>query len=492
MNSLQKLIGDFKKHNNLKFKVGIGGLVLGSGSGIENAARFLRNMILTRLLAPEAFGMMAIVMAVNAMYEAFTEVGIRESVIQNPRGSEETFLNGAWWFSLIRSCSLYLVAFFVAPLIAHFYKNGNLILLIRFAFLNMLFSGAVSAGAYSSLKKLDYRRWTVIVSGGNICGIIFAIFLAFILRNVWALAIGFCAESLFRLVLSYILCPFMPRPVFHKQDLQDLFKFARGMFGLPLLTFISMRADTFTLGKLYSTSELGLYNMASNLAQMPSLMFSSLLGQTLLPAFSTMQQDTKKLSDTFMKTSSLILYSNLPLVLFCFFFGKPLLTLAYGFPYAAYSLPFGVIFLAFSIRTCQIPLVTVSFARGHPGLNRFAALIRALLAVALIYPASKLYGFLGASLLILAFWTIPFIVQIYQMRAIIAIDYSRLLHILKVSLFMTISFLGVFMILTKMLVTTNPFFEIGIGVSCCIISYVAWIAANFSLVKDGFNRLLTR
>jgi Membrane protein involved in the export of O-antigen and teichoic acid len=492
LNNLQKILNDIKKRNNLKFRVGLGGLILGSGSGIENAARFLRNMVLTRLLAPEAFGIMAIVMAVNAMYEAFTEVGIKESVIQNPRGSENTFLNGAWWFSLIRSGSLYLIAFFIAPFIAHFYKNGNLTLLIRFAFINMLFNGALSAGTYLSLKKLNYKKWTIISSGGNICGIIVAIVLAFLLRNVWALAIGFCAESLFRMVLSYILCPFLPRLVFHKQDLQDLFKFAKGMFGLPLLTFISMRADTFTLGKLYSTSELGLYNMASTLAQMPSLMFSNLLGQILLPAFSTMQNDTKRLSDTYMKTTSMILFLSLPLILFCFFFSKPLLTLVYGFRYAEYSLPFAFIFLAFSIRTCQNPLITVSFAKGLPGLNRFAALIRAFLAVVCIYPVSKYFGFLGASVLILAFWTIPFFIQLYQMRSKVIIDSSKLFNIGKISIFMIISFIIVYLILHKLFVMENLFIQLGLGIFCCIFSYGIFLAANFSYVKGNFYRFFPR
>jgi PST family polysaccharide transporter len=274
--------------------------------------------------------------------------------------------------------------------------------------------------------------------------------------------------------------------------LQDLFKFAKGMFGLPLLTFVSMRADTFTLGKLYSTSELGLYNMASSLAQMPSLMFSNLLGQILLPAFSTMQNDTKRLSDTYMKTTSMILFLSLPLILFCFFFSKPFLTLVYGGRYAAYSLPFAFIFLAFSIRTCQNPLITVSFAKGLPGLNRFAALIRALLAVGLIYPASKYFGFLGASALILGFWTIPFFIQLHQMRSIITIDSSKLFNISKILIFMIISFIIVYLLLHKLIVTENLFIQLSMGIFCCVISYGVLLTINYSYVKVNLDRFLSR
>jgi lipopolysaccharide exporter len=489
INKIQNFFSAFKKGNKLKFQVGLGGLILGTGTGIENITRFLRNILLTRILAPEAFGMMAIVMAVNAMYDAFTEVGIKESIIQNPHGSTRTYLNGAWWFSVIRSSALYAIAFFAAPFIAHFYKNEHLTSLIRVCFVNMLFSGALSAGAYLALKQLNYKKWTIIISGGNLCGIATAIIAALLLKNVWALAIGFCAEAFFRLILSYCLCPFLPRFVFNKQELNELFKFAKGMFGLPILTFVCMRIDTFTLGKLYSASELGLYNMASTLAQMPSLMLSNLISQILLPAFSKMQNDAQKFGSTFFKTFSLILYLNLPLLLFCFFFGKPLLTLVYGAQYSTYSLPFAFIFMSFSIRTCQIPLTTLFYAKGRPGLNRFAMAIGAMIAIACIYPASKYFGFLGASLIVLCIWTIPFCVQFYKMQDLVPIDYYQLRNIAKTLLFMTVSFIIGYFLLNKICITSNFMIQISIGVVCCLFSYCTLLASNYSYIKLNLKRI---
>ena len=105
----------------LKERAVRGGAWLGAGTGIEQGLRFLRNIILTRLLAPEAFGLMAIVLALNTAFESFTDVGIKQAIVQNPRGQTREYLNGAWWFSCIRAVVLYGLAFWSAPFLERFY-----------------------------------------------------------------------------------------------------------------------------------------------------------------------------------------------------------------------------------------------------------------------------------------------------------------------------------------------------------------------------------
>lgn len=92
----------------LKAKAARGGAWLAVASGLDQGFRFVRNMILTRLLAPEAFGLMAIVLAVNTFFESFSDVGIDTAVVQNPRSEERPYLNAAWWISFVRALGLYL------------------------------------------------------------------------------------------------------------------------------------------------------------------------------------------------------------------------------------------------------------------------------------------------------------------------------------------------------------------------------------------------
>src|SRR2546425_12554297 len=102
---------EFRAGGTLVPKALRGGAWLGVGSIAEQVLRFARNMLLTRLLAPEVFGLMAIVLAISSAAETLTEIGVREAIIQNPRGQEDHYVNSAWWLAFLRAVGLYLLVF---------------------------------------------------------------------------------------------------------------------------------------------------------------------------------------------------------------------------------------------------------------------------------------------------------------------------------------------------------------------------------------------
>src|SRR5271154_1508881 len=86
--SVREYIDRLVQGENLRAKTTRGAVLVGGASLAERVSRFARNMVLTRLLAPSAFGTMAIVMSSSAIVGTLTEVGLRAAVIQNPRGGE--------------------------------------------------------------------------------------------------------------------------------------------------------------------------------------------------------------------------------------------------------------------------------------------------------------------------------------------------------------------------------------------------------------------
>ena len=235
---------------SLKARVVRGSLWLGLGGSFEYGLRFLRNIILARLLTPEAFGVMAIILAVNAALESFTQLGVKEAIIQSPTGQDETYLNSAWWLSFIRSILLFSVAAMSVPVIITFYDVTQFKELFQVSFLSLLFNGALSVRAYSEQKKVAFKKWVIISSGGGAIGVLTAIVLTFWIQSVWALVIGFVFEAAARCFLSFLICPFLPRLQFRSEHTRALLKFSRGMFGLPLLFFVFTQADTVVIGKV--------------------------------------------------------------------------------------------------------------------------------------------------------------------------------------------------------------------------------------------------
>ena len=182
----------------LKAKAARGSLWLATGTGVDQALGLTRNMILTRLLAPEAFGLMAIIMAVNLFFESFTDVGIGTAILQNPRGEDPEYLNAAFWISLGRAAGLYALVLLSAPWVARFYHQPAMAGLMRVAFLQILFKGAISPRVAIASKKMDFKRLLAIYQGAGFCGVVASIAAAFALRGVWAIVIGIVVDCVVR------------------------------------------------------------------------------------------------------------------------------------------------------------------------------------------------------------------------------------------------------------------------------------------------------
>src|SRR5262249_20590787 len=275
--------------HSLKAKVFRGGVWMGAGSVSEQLTRFARNMVLTRLLAPEAFGTMAIVVSAGSVIHTVTEIGVKEAIIQNPRGTEDHYASAAWWLALGRALSIYATIFLLAPWLSGFYGNHELVPLLRVVALSVIFDGALSSKAYVAIKEMKFKKWAAINHGGGICGEIITVILSFFIRDVWALALGSVAENVMRWMLSFILCPYLPSLSWEGEAFRDLLRFSKGLFGLAFLNLIFARTDVFVLAKLFSPADLGLYVMAIYLVQTPTNFIMNLLGQTLLPTFSQIQ-----------------------------------------------------------------------------------------------------------------------------------------------------------------------------------------------------------
>ncbi|MBI5308189.1 MAG: oligosaccharide flippase family protein, partial [Planctomycetes bacterium] len=410
--ALEKL----NRGTSLRARMLRGGIFLGAGSGAEQGLRFLRNMIIARLLAPEAFGLLAIILAVNSAFESFTEVGIKEAIIQSPKGLERTYLNGAWWLSFARSSALFAVAYAAAPWIADLYGSRELLPMMRIVFLSIIFNGLISSKAYVALKEMNYRRWVVISNGGGICGIITAIALTFFIQNVWALIIGFAVEAASRCILSYIICPFRPGFDFERENLRSLFKYSRGMFGLPILFLVFTHTDIFVIAKLFPKEDLGLYSMALSLAQVPAMFISVLINPIMMPAFSEMGGQNERINNAVIKATSFLSLLGFPALLFAALYGRDVLTVIYGPRYAQVAVPFVILFAATLLRTCSAPIVTVYLAAGRPALHRLFMAARAFLMVVLIYPFIIWFGLAGAAIAGLAAMILAYVLQVMRLK----------------------------------------------------------------------------
>lgn len=422
----KNLINTLSTSTGLKGRIARGGIWLGVGSGTEHTLRLVRNIALTRILAPEAFGIMSIIIAINTLFVSFTEMGIMQAIVQNPKGDKDTYLNGAFWVSFGRGLLIYFVIFIIAPWLASFYESPEIALLLRISSLTLLLSSANNPKAFIALKNMNYKIWVIIQNSGGVLGPLTAIISGIFLKNVWALVLGILAEEFVRFIFSYLLVPYFPRFKFEKETFQSLLNFIKGMVGLPIITFLFNRADVFVLGKLISKSELGKYTIAYGLAQASSLLFSTFISPMLLPVFSSLQDDRAAFERIVLKFSFYISCIFLPLLTIASCASPHLLAFLYGKAYASVSVTFMILCACIAVLMIGEILMKTLYAIGKPQYSREISLVRLVIMIAIIYPFIIKFGLIGAAsarLLASVAWLFIFVLRMNKLLAFSAIKF---------------------------------------------------------------------
>ncbi|MHB8754120.1 MAG: oligosaccharide flippase family protein [Candidatus Acidiferrales bacterium] len=456
---------------NLKGQVFRGGAWLTSGSLVEQTFRFGRNMLLARLLAPEAFGTMAVVVSATSVLASLTEVGAREALIQNPRGCEEGHVGAAWWLALGRSVSIYAALFLFAPLISRFYGNGELTVLLRVAAIGLIFEGAISSKAYVAIKELRFQRWAAINHGGGIVGVAITVILSFFVRDVWALVIGYASENAARCALSYVLCPYRPPLGWDREAIRDLLKFSRGLFGLSILNLIFSRTDVLVLAKLYPPAELGLYVMAIYLAQTPTVFLIRITSGTLLPALSRIQSDHGRINRILLQVTSLTVLLGLPALVFLFFCGHSLLTLIYGVRYSAMAPALILASCVCLLNIANSQITSVFYAKGVPQLHRRSVALMSASMIILIYPFVKRFGIVGGQWACLVAIVIGYLSQIERVGKLTGLDLSKYgKHFLTAGA-ISLSVFAVCFATKSFALVERPLPNIALGIAGCLAAY---------------------
>jgi O-antigen/teichoic acid export membrane protein len=470
---IKTLVSQFTLKDGLRSKAVRGGAWLGGGSVAEQTIRLARNMLLARMLAPGAFGTMSIVVSLGSLVASFSDVGIGPAIIQNPRGGTAEYLNAAWWLGMARAIFMYGAVFVAAPSIAGFYGIADLTALLRVALLSLILDGMLSPRTKLVQKEMQFGRWAFVTNGGGICGVALTIGLSFVIRDVWALAIGYCCENGFRLVFSYIVCPGLPSFRWDKRAFKDLLNFSRGIFGLSFLNLLFARTDIFVLGKLFSPEALGIYALTVNLIQAPMGFLINMLSQILQPAFSHVQSDIERLNRIFSEATSWLVFLGLPVVTTIWLCGSSLLTVVYGHRYgdiaATEALGFaaGVAFL----NTLNAMITLVFYATGRPGLHRRAVAASSIIMVIVIYPACKYLGLPGGQVAALIAIAASYLLQLSRMKRITDLNLTGYGKAFIPAVLGSAGILVAGAAAHLLGLTVNPSANIAIAAGACLLAY---------------------
>ena len=228
----------------------------------SNGLRLASNLVLTRILFPEAFGLMALVQVFVTGLQLFSDTGIRISIIQNERGDDPRFLNTAWTIQVGRGFLLWLATCALALPMAALYDQPMLAYLLPVVGLNTVISGFNSTKAATVNRHMMLGRLTAINLTNQAFTVLLTVLLAWWLQSVWALVIGGLIGNAAKVAQYHYRLPGENnRFAWDREAAGQLFHFGKWIFLSTAAGFVINQGDRAILGGYIGMAELGVYTI---------------------------------------------------------------------------------------------------------------------------------------------------------------------------------------------------------------------------------------
>lgn len=390
-----------------------GAWVVGS-QVINQVLRLASNLLLTRFLLPEAFGLMAVITTLLMLLMLFSDIGSGTVIVQSQRGADRNFLQTAWTLQVIRGFGLWIVAVLIAiglvlaQRAGYFipgtvYDDPRLPLLIVVSALVSVFYGLTSVNIKLAERNLDFALVSIIEVGVGLLGILAMAVAAYLTGSVWVLVGGNLLTAAAKCVLSHVLIKGPPaRFRLDSEALRELLNKGKWVVVSSALGVVAMSGDKLLLGGLVDSTTLGLYSIALGLASIASTAMSSLLGRVVFPVFSEVVRNRPdELPRTYQKLQLSVDLCVGLLAGFVFMASDVIVSVLYDTRYQGV----GHILAVLAVGSIGIRFVVVEqiyLAMGQTSLLALAVLPRALcivIGVPLGYSLYKLDGALAAVVL---------------------------------------------------------------------------------------------
>jgi len=367
------------------------------GFGGAQVIRLASNLILTRILFPEAFGLMALVTVITVGLMMFSDVGIGPSISQSKRGDDPAFLNTAWTIQAMRGLTLWVITLLLAWPMAQFYDQPDLAIYLPVAGLALVISGLLPTRIETARRHLIFGRLTILDLISQLIGLSLMVILALITHSVMALVLGGIFSAATKLILTWRYLPGAPnRFQLEREAVNEQVHFGKWIFLSTAFTFVSSQGDKAILGKLLTLGVLGVYNIGFFLASFPIMLGMTMAHQLMIPIYRDRPPGASPGNRAQLRKMRLFMSGGLFAMLgFMSFAGPWLVDLLYDDRYEQAGAMIVLMACAFLPQVIGLSYDRAALAAGDSRGAFIFSGIRSLVQMVLLYVGFTTYGLIG-------------------------------------------------------------------------------------------------
>lgn len=373
------------------------------------ALRLLSTVIVTRLLLPEAYGLMSLAMIFVTGLALFSDIGIAPAVIQSKRGEDEDFLRTAWTIKVLRGVFLGVMGCAIAWPAAVIYDEPRLFALICALSMVPVLDGLMSMTQLIYERQIKLKALNIIEIVSTTMATALTILFAWQLESVWALVIGTLGGAGLRTICTYVfLPPFAHRLSWNRRDAIELLTFGGWILLATAAAFMVTPGLVLIQGALVSITVLGFITLANTLAWAMGELVGLVLAKVLFPAMAEIARERPdELRAKVYKVLTIVYVGLLPLFLVLALVAQPLITLLYDDRYTVVGDFLAIMSINSALMIMVAPYGNVILAKGdarlHFQLVVVAAVLRIIPLIAGFYIADAFGMIIGIGVGVIAY-----------------------------------------------------------------------------------------
>jgi O-antigen/teichoic acid export membrane protein len=266
------------------------------GYGAQQVIRFALNVVLTRLLAPQIFGLLTVLSTLRTGMELLTDIGIGQNVVSSRNGDDPKFLATAWTLQLVRGPILAVIFCLAAWPLSRLYTHPDMMLMLMATSTFILVGGIMSVGRWTAQRHQQLARlaqFEVIIA---LVQAVLMLVSAYIWPNAWSIIWAMTGGVFFAAILSFFWFPsFKPTLAFDSASFREILNFGKWIFASSILYFTATNFDRLYLGAAIPLAVFGVYGVARSMAEIIATLVTHVGNLVVFPTVAAARDDLVQL-----------------------------------------------------------------------------------------------------------------------------------------------------------------------------------------------------
>ncbi len=272
------------------------------------------SIVLARLLLPETFGIVALVVVIAQIFQVFVDSGLGNALIQK-KDADDLDFSSVFWFNVVWCLVLYVIIFFLAPFFAKYYDDLSLIPIIRVLCITVIISGLKNVQQAYISRTMQFKRFFFATLGGTIASAVVGVWLAYAGYGVWAIVAQKLVNLTIDTLVLWLTVDWRPKLIFSFERLKGLISYGWKLLASSLLETVYSNLRQLIIGKLYTPSDLAYYNQGVKFPDVISYNITSSIDSVLLPTMSKEQDDRARVKAMTRKSIIVSIYIMAPMMI---------------------------------------------------------------------------------------------------------------------------------------------------------------------------------